>query len=226
MRSFCHGVAIVPQPSPAMNSGGDCFACATTAALRHFFPEKNIQLKDVFERFWIAQEYRGEKSRHLGNTWGSYYTALHQMGDLTDHQLDIFSDIVQPDVNTERWAHDWGFSISGYDYAKRLDAWLRAGHLAFASIYYAGCPTGEWVETPDGPRRHATDHFVVLDGVRCGWRRHVDGHGSLTYQIHVVCSAAGGRAYWIDVDELLRRHGAGAWWLIRPDDIGDLPGDA
>ncbi len=34
MIEVCHGIEPVPQPQPARNPGGDCFACALTAALR------------------------------------------------------------------------------------------------------------------------------------------------------------------------------------------------
>lgn len=226
--AICRNVAVVPQPSPAMNPGGDCFACATTAALRHFFPHLDIQLPAVFERFWSEHTRgdTGEKTRHLDNTWWGYRGAFYRMFDLLDQKLEIVADVVLPHADVERYSHDWGFGIDGYDYARRLEAWLAAGYLAFASIRYAASPSGEWVAGPNGPQRCHTDHLVLLDGVRYGIRPHptVQGAGTYVYQVHVVCSARGGRTYWIDVDRLLRDHGAGAWWLIRPSQsIGYLP---
>jgi hypothetical protein len=223
MRSFCHNVAVYPQPTPRRNPGGDCFACALTAALRHFFPDEPPAFDHVFDCFMREQtEPSGEKRSFLNNTWPGMRTAIYSAHNLVG-SLQVFADIVVPRDDPERWSHDWGPQADGYAWARRLDAWLRSGHIALASILYAGNPTGEWVQTPDGPRRHATDHFVLFDGVRCGWKRHGDGGGgTLTYQVHVVCSAAGGRTYWIDVDQLLREHGAGAWWLLRPTDFNDL----
>jgi hypothetical protein len=226
MRSFCQGVAVYPQPSPNRNAGGDCFACALTAALRHFYKESAPTFDQVWACFQeeLTRGDTGEKWMHLCNTWTGYRTAFYAAADIVG-RMEIFTDFVAPEADHERYSCDWGIHLDGYAWAKRLDAWLCAGHLAFASIYYAGNPTGEWVQTPDGPRRHSTDHFVLLDGVRDGWRKHptVDGAASLVYQVHVVCSAAGGRTYWIDVATFLREHGAGAWWLIRPEERGDLP---
>lgn len=226
MRTFCHDVAVFPQPSPGRNPGGDCFACALTAALRHFYGDQAPNFDQVWECFQEEQTRQdtGEKWTHLCNTWPGYRGAFYRAAEIVG-RLEIFTDFVAPEVMHKRYSCDWGVSIDDYAWAKRLDAWLRAGHLAFASIRYAASPTGEWFLTPEGARRHHTDHFVVLDGIRCGWRKHptVAGAKTLVYQVHVVCSSAGGRTYWIDVDRFLREHGAGAWWLIRPSDTGDLP---
>lgn len=229
MRSFCHGVAVVPQPVPHRNPGGDCFACATTAAMRHFFGERAPSFDQVWECYQKEniRSDTGEKWLSLTNHWEGYRHAFINLERYVGG-LEHFVDFVEPKFERHRASCDWGIHVDGYDWARRLDAWLRSGHLAFASIHYAGNPTGEWLQTPEGPRRVSTDHVVVLDGVRCGWKRHatVAGAKTFVYQVHVVCSARGGREYWIDVDTFMREHGAGAWWLIRPEERGDLPEDA
>jgi hypothetical protein len=227
VREFLHGVTPYPQPSPARNPGGDCFACAITATLRHIHGESAPTFDQVWEAFLVEQEYNGEKRKHLRNTWHGYRHALYELTELVG-RMEVQTDFAARGTPQfgylEGESMAWWPAVDESQWAKRLDAWLRAGWYAFASIRLDPNPTGEWLITPEGPRRVSTDHFVVLDGVRCGWRKHptVAGSASLVYQVHVVCSARGGREYWIDVDTFLREHGAGAWWLIRPGDYGDL----
>lgn len=65
MVEICHGIAPVPQPSPARNDGGDCFACATTAALRWMFPDADVDFDAVWECF-IAEYHDGNAQANLG----------------------------------------------------------------------------------------------------------------------------------------------------------------
>lgn len=230
MRSFCHNVAVVPQPLPKRNPGGDCFACAVTAAMRHFFGEAAPTFDQCWEAFQATQTNSDGTTRtYLTNTFDGMRSALYNLSGNTDDKyprpwpIVIESDIVVPLIG-ERWrgGYNWGWPVDGQAWAQRLDGWLRAGHLALGDLMYRPCPTGEWTTDADGKAtRNNNDHFVLYDGVRSGWRAHetIEGAAALVYQVHVVCSANGGRAYWIDVTELLRQHGASAaWWLIRPDD--------
>lgn len=237
MLSFCHGIAVFPQPSPARNPGGDCFACSVTATLRHIYGAEAPTFDQVWESFQRTVQFvrNGEVAQQtqLENTWDGYRGAFYNLIEYVG-RFDIQTDFAARGV--PQFGHDSGESMAWWpmvdesQWARRLDAWLRGGWYAFASIRLDPNPTGEWLMTDDGPRRVSTDHFVVLDGVRSGWRRRVcpDGMkcGTLVHQVHVVCSARDGRAYWIDVDTFLREHGAGAWWLIRPGECGDLPEDA
>lgn len=228
MRSFCAGVEVFPQPIPNRNPGGDCFACATTAAVRHFFGDRAPSFDQVWECFLNEQrEADGSTTKHLLNSWPGYRSAFTKLTEYVG-RLAIFPDFVMPEPDLDRYPCDWGVHIDDYTWARRLDAWLRSGHLALTSIRYEPSPTGEWALIDGKPSRQMTDHLVLLDGVRSGWRKHptVDGAWSLEYHVHVVCSSRGGRAYWVDVRRFLREHGAGAWWLIRPaeeDAVRDFP---
>jgi len=184
-----------------------------------------------FDTVWTAfqQEQKrddGSTWLHLSNTWDGMKSALHRLSHDGDWPLEVAFAMVAPSAEyREMFSYSWGPRVSGYDYARQLDAWLRAGNLALGEVMLHACETGEWKIDGNGKAvRNHIDHFWLYDGVRCGWRKHpsVDGARSLVYQIHVVDSSAGGRAFWIDVDDLLHRHGAGAWWLVRRKDYGDL----
>lgn len=210
------GVKAVAQPSPARNPGGDCFACAMTAGLRALFPNTEIDFNKVWECWQVEQrQLDGSMKTFLSNTWSSARTALYNARHSLDLPIEIRADIVAKNFNDpERWPHSFYGAFPGYEWALRLEAWLSAGWLALAVVNYAGNPSrGEW---KDGYRM-SDDHFVLLDGVRSYWKGR-EGSASLAYEIHVVCSAAGGREYWITLDDLLQVHGAGAWWLFRRED--------
>lgn len=64
MIEVCHGIEPVPQPSPARNEGGDCFACAATAGLRFLYPEREISLEEVWEKF-VVEYYDGKAQNNL-----------------------------------------------------------------------------------------------------------------------------------------------------------------
>jgi hypothetical protein len=230
MSAICRNVALVPQPVPARNKGGDCFACATLAAMRHLFPENPPTFDQCWEAFEVeSTDAEGVSRKHLSNTFPGMRGALWNLYS-AGWKIEIVADRVDPRPgDPEHESHNWGAQVGGYEYARRLEAWLHAGYVALGNLMYRPCKTGEWTLNPDGSvHRNHNDHFVLYDGVRSGWRRHavVDGARTLVYQVHVVCSANGGRSYWIDVDDLLTQHGAGGWWLIRPDMRGELPAEA
>lgn len=80
MIEVCHGIERVPQPQPARNPGGDCFACAATAGLRFLFPEREISLDDVWEMF-VVEYYDGSAQKNLRKLRGavkSYLDAIEQ----------------------------------------------------------------------------------------------------------------------------------------------------
>jgi hypothetical protein len=209
-------VRVFPQPSPKRNPGGDCFACALTAGLRALFPDREVDFNRVWE-FWQKDQTEpdGSKRTLLRNTWDGTRIALVNANYDGDFPIEYRVDFVAPNYGEpEQWPYTFGGCHAGYEWAVRLEAWLAAGWLALSVINYAGNPgRGEW---KDGYRL-SDDHFVLLDGVRPFWKKHptVEGAASLKYEIHVVCSAAEGREYWIDLDDLRDVHGAGAWWLFR-----------
>jgi hypothetical protein len=227
MLEYCHNIKPYPQPVPHRNPGGDCFACALKATMDHIYGEKAPTFDQVWESFLVEQEYNGQKSTHLSNTWYGYRGAFYKLTDYVGN-MEIQTDFAArhgPEFGYRVGdSMAWRAAVDEGQWSKRLDAWLRAGWYAFCSIRLDPNTTGEWIITDEGPQRVSTDHFVVLDGVRWGWRKHpsVEGARSLESQVHVVCSAKGGRAYWIEVDQFIREHGAGAWWLIRPGEYGAL----
>lgn len=225
-REFLQGVAVVAQRSPTRNPGGDCFAASVLAGMRFLFGDRAPSYDQCWEAFQFEQKNPdGSTSTHLRNVWPGMRDALYKLyGE--GWKLEILADAVMPQMGSpEEHNFNWGPRVDGYDYARRLEGWLRQGYVAIGDLMMHGCETGEWTIRDGQPSRNANDHFLIYDGVRSGWRKHsvVSGASTLVYQIHVVCSSKGGRAYWIDVDDLLRKHGAGSWWLFREYERGDLP---
>lgn len=213
MREFCHGIAPCPQPSPARNPGGDCFACALTAVMAHLFPEDPPAFDRVWE--WFKTNYLGEtEKRALCNTWhgmGNAISEAHRDGYDVEHLVDG----IVPLPDFARSPAPFGMEINEQDYAYRLEGWLRSGWLALTEIEQH--PTGKGPWRSDGYRR-SVNHFVVIDGVRYGWEYEGEAgsrFGSMRFYARVVCSASG--AYWIRVSDLLASHGAAAWRLVRRD---------
>ena len=209
-RSVLLGVQPFMQPSPTKNPGGDCFACATTAMLHHLYPERPPSFEQVWD-YWL-QEDRGH-GRTLANTWYFARQAFYN-GHRDGYRVEVMSDFVQPRYDPERGSHPWWNVIPEFTWARRLEAFLCAGWVAFAFINVAG----------SGPfdaemRFNSPDHFVLIDGI--GYADEVlsrDESGKprswrTTEWVHVVCSAKG--AYWIRVSDLLVKHGASALWLVR-----------
>lgn len=208
MNEVCLGVQPFMQPSPARNPGGDCFACALTAALRWIHQRPDIAFDPCWESFLVETSGGGTT---LSNSWPGMRSALYASVSKFG-QLEILSDIIDLKFEPDTWSHAWFGGVSpSVGYATRLEAWLRAGYVAFSEINFAGggpVVDGKW---------NVTDHFVLIDGVRHYWKPHetVQGAASAESDIHVVCSARG--AYWIDARDLTFKHGAAGWWLARKD---------
>lgn len=202
------GVAPFMQPSPAKNPGGDCFACALTAAVCHFYPEKPLDFDAAWESFKRSSS-SGEPV--LSNSWGSIWYAAHALRQ-QGYELEVHLDLVVPQYDVRRFSHAWYHSIPTHDWAPRLEAWLAAGWLALAEMDY----DGQGPVRPDGSL-NVIDHFVLLDGQRDFWKRSetLPGSAALAHETHVVCSAKG--AYWIDTRDLLFKHGVAGLTLIRRD---------
>jgi hypothetical protein len=219
MNDFCHNIEPFLQINPSRNPGGDCFACALTAVLRHLYPEKNVDFNKVWEYFLTKQTSDGKP--HLSNTWPGMYDAIIEAirDENYDFKLEYRREYVYPRIDIESWSHCFGIEQSPEECGYRLEAWLKAGWIALAEIQYT--PTGKHGWQPDGYRQ-SNDHFILIDGIRMGWwweKYTVNGKecesGSLRVDVHVVCSAKG--KYWIDYKELLEAHGVGAWLLVRKD---------
>lgn len=203
MIEYCAGVTPFPQPSPARNPGGDCFACALTAMLRHFWPDRPATFAQAYGCY--AQE-----NGTIRNVWHGHATAFHAAGQ-HDYRLEVAQDIVAPVLNPRQWSHPWWLFLPERDYARRLEGWLRSGWLAVSEINFEGAGP----VTPDF-RLNTTNHVVLLDGVRVAFEEDdvIGGQVAREY-VHVVCSAKG--AYWIGARDLLLRHGAAGWQLARPE---------
>lgn len=206
MIEVCHEIAPFLQPKPDRNQGGDCFACALTAALRWLYPETPVDFDEVWQ-FFMAETVGG--SRQLSNTWPGMRRALYAASS-EGYRLEIANDLVLPDYNVDHHSFPWWQSLPTATYARRLEGYLRGGWVAFTEIRFDG----------GGPRATtgqiaATDHFVVIDGLRLGWEPVGDIGRALRHHVHIVCSVKG--AYWIDLDEFLLRHGGAGWWLCRRD---------
>jgi hypothetical protein len=201
----CHNIAPFMQPKPDRNQGGDCFACALTAALRHLYPERPVTFDAAWEYFMVESVGGG---RMLSNTWPGMRRALYN-AHADGYRLEIANDLVLPDFNVDHHSYPWWQSLPTTAYARRLEGYLRG--VAFTEIRF----DGSGPRTPQGEIR-ATDHFVALDGLRMGWEPIGEAGRVMRYHVHVVCSAKG--AYWIGLDEFLLGYGGAGWWLCRRDE--------
>lgn len=210
MRQVLQDIEPYPNPQPPRNEGGDCFACATKAAFDHMFPDDPPDFDTVYD-WWINDK------GSMQNTWIGVKTALRAASN-DGYRVTYFGDIVQPSYDPERFAHDWFYKEPTTPYARRLEAWLAAGWVTFSHFRI----DGEGPLTDDLKLRHG-NHFVLLDGVRVYWEEQdldsVEGtHRHKTRDVHVVDSS---RRYdphtrWVNIRDLLRKHGCAAWWLVRP----------
>lgn len=201
MREFLLGVQPVMQPHPARNPGGDCFACSLTAAMRHLFPENPPTFDEVWS--WFETEY-STGGKTTDNTWEGMRRAM--MRGTNRCPVEMTADAIYHAPRAWEWPNDYHMSLNEGAWSTRLDAWLRAGYVALCCISFNGHGPYD-SEYRFGP----CNHFVVVDGVRPKPDTTADHR-----QIHVVCSVKG--AYWEDEMLLLRRDGAGAWWLVRRRD--------
>jgi hypothetical protein len=199
---YCQGIKAFPQPVPVKTPGGDCFACAMTAALRHLFPEQ----PPTFEQAWdyFMQEQNG--SRTLWHSWPGIPKAMHNAGQ--DYPVQVHTEIVMPPAAKPDWGtYAWYQWLPGRDYIIRLEAYLRAGWVVFTEIDMHG--RGPVV----GQGFNAVNHVVLLDGVREVWEPSASGHKSLNSYIHVICSATG--EYWVPQGDFHFKYGGAGWALMR-----------
>lgn len=215
------GVEAVPQPSPGINPGGDCFACATLAIVRHWWPETaaDVTVADVVE-WWRTQPVYGKDDLVVGNHIHVADRSLRNMPE--PFRLDVVTDPFVPLIDDHSQMHSpvWGAP----HYSDRIEAYLAAGFVGLTSIRFA--PDAPHMLSPkpaeqrggSGVHRDywnaSTDHIVLIDG----WRTYVRGDeepfGTHVDDLHIVCSVKGG--YWIEDRELLRWHGGMFIWWCRP----------
>ncbi len=211
MSEVLRGAVPTMQPSPALNPGGDCFACALTSALRCLFPENDIQLQDVWNACKTGKAW-GKDEPILNNNWKGMRDNIYKAKSDLGLHLETVVDFVAPYFNPEEWSCSWVYGAFGSTYTYRAEAWLAAGWLLLTDIHFE--PTGPF--NAEG-QMYSPDHTVLIDGARNEWRSHNDGGGAyLAHEVHVVCSVRG--AYWIKTMDLQRKHGAGAWRMVRRAD--------
>lgn len=198
------------QPLPEKNEGGDCFACAVTAAVRHLFPERPLEF-DAAWSYFMAQTVSGEP--FLDNAWPGIRRALVQVYR-NGYLIETATDLVTPDWEPRTWDHAWWRTVPSLpteEYCRRLEAYLCAGWIAFATVDLYGLGP-----TLESGNPNTINHFILLDGVKYERETVDSGTGRVVRWVHVVCSAKG--AYWLTADDLLFKHGAAAWVLVRRDD--------
>jgi hypothetical protein len=222
MVEFCHNVEEYLQPHERRNPGGDCFACTLHAIIKHFYPEENTEFNKTWDYF--RKCYMGEtEKRALGNTWSGMNDAIIEANRDETHnfRFEYRYEYVYPKVRTDWWSHGWGLEQGLQECTYRLEGWLKSGWLAIIEMQLN--PTGIDGKTPEGNKQH-TDHFAFIDGIRYGWKYREWGDGSRVgdfyTEAHVVCSAKGKR--WVSYDDLMRKHGVGAWLLIRKDVLKEI----
>jgi hypothetical protein len=190
------------QPRPVKNEGGDCFACALMAILCHLFPESPPSFDEVFNYF--VEKYANSDKTHVGCVWFGFKNAVDRAKE-NGVNIEIKNDFIQPKFNPEIHTHCFWTYSPVHEWSERLEKILTEGWIAVSAIDYGG----------NGPvdcagRINQDNHFIVIDGCKCIKPQNT---GMWRYEAHVVCSVKGD--YWIDTNELLRKHGAAALWLIR-----------
>jgi hypothetical protein len=215
MIEFCHNVEEYLQPPEGRNPGGDCFACCLTAILKHFYPEENVDFNRTWDYF--KKCYSGEtEKRALSNTWMGMYDAIIESIRDESHnfKLEYRREYVYPKVDIDWWSHGWRIEQGLQQCVYTLEGWLRSNWLAIVEMELN--PSGIDGIRTDGLKQH-TDHFAFIDGIRYGWKyknmESIGRVGSFYAEAHVVCSAKGKR--WISYEDLMRKHGVGAWLLVR-----------
>ena len=211
MREILLGIQQVPQPSPAKNNGGDCFACSLTAAFRHLFPETEIDFDKIWGAFTTTY-YKSEKTC-TDNTWSGLERATRAVANQYDLRIEVDHDILIPRFRPDTWSHAWFSYAPQGEWTEAVERYLRSGYVILTEINFAGVGP---VSRGEGGRLYfnGTNHIVVVDGARQIWEKFEDGQGSsLNYYVHVVCSSKG--AYWIRTLDFLKDHGAAGWFLLR-----------
>ena len=205
-----HNLERYPQPIPTRNNGGDCFACATLAALRWLYPDKTLTFDQVWEAFLITQNNSdGSVTEFLGNAWHLYSQVFEQVKEKLD-LTDLSWRINQSYPTFDSWgcsAGNWNRDNAQYgQYWRKLCEDLKNG-IVVVSINMDG--TGPW---KDG-RWNDTDHLVLIDGVREHTVPIPDmAAARIELEVHIVCSRDKGG--WKTIHELLDLHGAGAWHVL------------
>lgn len=211
------GIAPVMQPSPGVNPGGDCYACAAQGLLSHLFPERQPDFAFASALFH-ENGYAPSDPTHVSNTWPGWNSAMWKARTL-GYPVEVHEDVVGPHFEPRRNSCAWLWSVQSREYALRLEAWLSAGWVAATAILFdGGGPLEPDFLNHPTRRLRDTDHWVLLDGVDFPLIPHptLPSARDEIPQIHVVCPVRG--AYWIRATDLILWHGAGAWWLVRRDD--------
>lgn len=208
---ICHNIEPFNQPEPTRNKGGDCFACATLAALRWLYPEKKFEFDQVWDSFKLTQTNpNGDSFEFLGNSWLSYSKVFEQISkkmDLPDLSWRINS-CYPTFIGFGRTAGNWNRDNGQYgEYWQKLCEDLKTG-VVILSINKDG----------EGPWKNGCwneiDHLVLIDGVR---KRTIPVKGmpwasKINWEVRIVCSRNG--CVWKTIWELLDLHGAGAWHVL------------
>lgn len=214
LSKICHNIEPFLQPDPKKNPDGDCFACATFAALRWLYPDANLTFDDVWNTYVLKQDNSdGTSFEYLGNSWLSY--------------PKVFKNIVrQLKLKDFKWKKNhsyptfknWGCDLANWNrdkyqynaYWAKLKSDIQDGGIVFISVNMEG--EGPW----KNGRWNETDHVILIDGVRerrVPLDHVVQGATRIDLEVHTVCSRKGAR--WITVYDLLDLHGAGAWYTFR-----------
>lgn len=213
MRQVLHNVAQVPQPSPGISEGGDCFACAGLTIARHFFPEAaDLSVADAVQ--WFDDTYYNSDKHFTNNTISYAPSAFGESPFSFEVHTDPFAPVLYMG-SQPFWPVWWPESFE-----ERVEAYLSAGWLGFAGMSFEPHEFGLGEPIPDKPHhhwKHSTDHMVVIDGYRSYWLRdHTESAavGTFEHDLHVMCSVKGG--YWIGAKDWLALHGGMFIWWVRP----------
>lgn len=220
----CHEVQRFPNPLPHRNPGGDCFACAAYAIVRHFYGDAAPSFSDVWEAF-LHPNQRGRTDQTYPScaNYPGYKDALERIRTADGRGLEVRNHLTRPEYNVDQWEASFYWRIPYQEWWHDLHAYLSAGWVAIAHVNQAGIGPVTPCGRGDGSLCYTqTDHILVIDGARrFHYEEFENGEfklGSLEYEVHVVDSAnSKNTTGWHPVHDWLIRHGASGLHMVRPD---------
>lgn len=202
-----------PQPSPGKNPGGDCFACALTAAVSWMYPENHPTFDEVWDCF--KGEYH-DGTIELMNAWHNYQNAfenINKLGYPMEYVADMYLPAFKPSQRNYSFYHEYSTAIVSISKVfKLVSDYITKGYILYTAIDIEG----------KGPvhsgRPNSSDHIVLIDGVRhwTRWREDFDFKaGDIIQEVHVVCSANEENSNWRSIDDMIHKFGFASFWAIR-----------
>lgn len=194
------------QPSPSLNSGGDCGLCCISGVLGH-------GTEFVREAYRLAYDSPDTiRALSLPCMTKALSNLHHQHGlieDLADYP-------VQPRVGFGRGVSPWGYPGDQLfnEWLHQLRTHLEAGYVGVTEILFSGGG-----RTTADFKYRGSDHWVLLIGAKSVYWEKRDEQGKFQFggwdkYVKVSCSVKGD--YWVDIQDFLTQYGGFHVLFVRP----------